>query len=78
MNKHGYLDKYDAHIPNQNQFVHDEYGIAERVWNFHTPNAWAFYGPRRRGFPFGVAKKSHKASGMGITVDGSYIGKSDM
>jgi len=74
--KHSDMDKYDGYMPNKPEFIHDDYHVSQLQENFSTPKAYGYRG-HGRGFSFGVQKKMWKASGRGIQVDGSGIGKSD-
>lgn len=72
--KHASIDKFEAHMVKSNNFVHDEYYVSQHSEEFHMD---ASFGRREnsKGFRFGVNKRKYRAISMGITVDGSYIGK---
>lgn len=69
------LDKHDAHIVEQKQFIHKDYGVSGVQLNFSVQNAHIFGGQRRRHFICGVNKKLYHASGAGYYIDSSHIGK---
>lgn len=75
--KGGGLDKYDAYMPNKAHWIHDDYYVSMHQREFHSSAAWGYREGRRHGFRMGVNNKMYKASPMGISVDGHYVGKSD-
>ncbi len=71
------LDKYDAHMPNKCDFIHDDYYISGESYRVSVKAAYAWREGNSKGFSIGVQKKIYKASSEGIMVDGHYVGKSD-
>jgi hypothetical protein len=74
---HGF-DKYEAHLPVKNTFIHDDYYVSANQEKFHLATAYG-YRDQGRGWSMGVQKKMFKASGSGWIVDqdGGATGKSD-
>lgn len=77
INKSSGLDKFDAHMPNKCDFIHDDYYISGEKYKFSIKQAYGWKEGSRKGFSMGVQRKLHKVSSEGIVVDGHYVGKSD-
>lgn len=71
------MDKYDAHMPNKCDFIHDYYYLSCEKYRFSIKQAYGHREGDRRGFSMGVQRRVYKVSSEGIRVDGYYVGKSD-
>ena len=63
-------------MPNPN-WIQSEYYVSNQQEYFHLTVGYINYEGKRRGTKFGVNRKVHKASGAGVCLDSTFIGKSD-
>ena len=75
MHKSYGLDKIDAHIPNRDTFMHDQWQIAKWRIKAHMTTANGYVG-NSNSFQFGTEKKLWRASSEGFLVDAYDAGKS--
>lgn len=76
--KNIFLDKFEAYMPNQPNWIHDDCMVSCDSREFHLSSGFiSFADGSRPGTMFGVNRKLTKASGYGIFIDSARIGKTD-